>query len=246
MSYFIEVCKYLSTAERGFDLLVSDDGLNFETITNDGFGDPYNYGCRVFAITNSGLSLGTANPFYGTQIWNLKDLSRDEIVNSAISNPEITYNKNPNSSENKGVTFNIDFNGNTLESVQLNYKTLEEGTDYTLADNEITLSESLLNSLAEGEYTLYFNFSAGSRSIATLNVVFSDDSTTPTPEITVKPSKPNTSTNSGSTNTDNNNSIDKLPQTGALISSGIIIIVAIVILSLGVILVVKKNKKSMK
>lgn len=73
--YFIETCKYLSQAERGFDLFVTEDGYNFETITRNGFGDPYNHGCRVFAVTDLGLCIGTANPFYGTQVWRLDDLS---------------------------------------------------------------------------------------------------------------------------------------------------------------------------
>lgn len=75
--YFIGVCKYLSKGERGFDLLVSGDGLNFDVITRNGFGDSYNHGCRVFAITDAGLCIGTANPFYGTQLWRLEDLTED-------------------------------------------------------------------------------------------------------------------------------------------------------------------------
>ena len=75
--YFIGVCKYLSKGERGFDLLVSEDGVNFDVITRNGFGDPYNHGCRVFAKTDAGLCLGTANPFYGTQLWRLEDLTED-------------------------------------------------------------------------------------------------------------------------------------------------------------------------
>ena len=60
---------YLADATRGFDMYVSEDGINFETITIDGFGDPYNHGLRVFAETDSGLTIGTANPFFGTQVW---------------------------------------------------------------------------------------------------------------------------------------------------------------------------------
>ena len=64
------VClHYMRTASRGFDMYVTSDGVNFETLTTSGFGDPYNHGLRVFAITNQGLCLGTANPFYGTQLW---------------------------------------------------------------------------------------------------------------------------------------------------------------------------------
>ena len=65
----IRLLNYLRKAKQGFDLYVSEDGVNFQTITVDGFGDPYNHGLRVFATTDQGLCLGTANPFYGTQVW---------------------------------------------------------------------------------------------------------------------------------------------------------------------------------
>ena len=69
MASAIKLLNYLRTAKRGFDLYVTEDGVNFETITIDGFGDTYNHGLRVFATTDQGLCLGTANPFFGTQIW---------------------------------------------------------------------------------------------------------------------------------------------------------------------------------
>lgn len=65
----LKLLNYLRKADRGFDLYVTEDGVNFETVTTDGFGDPYNHGLRVFATTDQGLCIGTANPFYGTQIW---------------------------------------------------------------------------------------------------------------------------------------------------------------------------------
>lgn len=88
ISSFLTCAAYMSTAERGFDLYVIDENLNVETVTTNGFGDPYNHGCRVFAVNNSGLSIGTANPFYGTQVWSLEstaydtyDVNRDGRVN---------------------------------------------------------------------------------------------------------------------------------------------------------------------
>ncbi len=72
-NYFVKCLYYMSKSERGFDLLVSYDGVNFDVITRNGLGDPYNHGCRVFAITDSGLCVGTANPFYGTQVWLLEE-----------------------------------------------------------------------------------------------------------------------------------------------------------------------------
>ena len=67
--------SYMAKAERGFDLYVTDDGVNFDTMTINGFGDPYNHGLRVFAETDSGLGIGTANPFYGTQWWYINKIS---------------------------------------------------------------------------------------------------------------------------------------------------------------------------
>lgn len=70
---FIKCANYMGTATRGFDLYVSEDGVNFETITINGFGDPYNHGLRVFANMEDGLMVGTANPFYAAQLWMLNE-----------------------------------------------------------------------------------------------------------------------------------------------------------------------------
>jgi hypothetical protein len=53
----------------GFDLYVSEDGVNFSPVTLDGFGDPNNYGGRVLIPSEYGLFVLTANPFTGGQVW---------------------------------------------------------------------------------------------------------------------------------------------------------------------------------
>ncbi|WP_295249730.1 hypothetical protein [uncultured Catenibacterium sp.] len=68
---FGKLLKYLSTAQRGFDMYVTSDGETFSTITTNGFNDPYNHGCRVFATGDDWMAIGTANPFYGTQLWKM-------------------------------------------------------------------------------------------------------------------------------------------------------------------------------
>lgn len=55
----------------GFDIYSTTDGIFWWPETVDGFGDKWNYGARTF-ITNpltNDLYLGTANPFYGCQVW---------------------------------------------------------------------------------------------------------------------------------------------------------------------------------
>lgn len=82
---------YLRTAARGFDMYVSEDGIHFQTLTTSGFGDPYNHGLRVFAVTDQGLCLGTANPFYGTQLWIQRaEESETPSTPTPSENPDIT------------------------------------------------------------------------------------------------------------------------------------------------------------
>lgn len=69
--------KYLRTSEAGFDLYEiqqNEDGtVTINSITTNGFGDRFNHGLRIFAKTTDYLLIGTANPFYGTQLWRRKN-----------------------------------------------------------------------------------------------------------------------------------------------------------------------------
>jgi SAM-dependent methyltransferase len=49
--------------QAGFDLWSSSDGVHWNQITRDGFGNKYNYGVRTLLGTPQGLFLGAANPF---------------------------------------------------------------------------------------------------------------------------------------------------------------------------------------
>ncbi|MBR2191472.1 MAG: Ig-like domain-containing protein [Eubacterium sp.] len=73
----LEMYMYISNRvkenEAGFDLYRTEDALNFEKITTNGFGDKYNYGCSSFLATDQGLYIGTCNPFFGGQLYLLKD-----------------------------------------------------------------------------------------------------------------------------------------------------------------------------
>jgi hypothetical protein len=55
--------------EFGFDLYTSPDGSAWYRVTRNGFGDGFNYGARSFASTPFGLFVGTANPYYGAEVW---------------------------------------------------------------------------------------------------------------------------------------------------------------------------------
>ena len=65
---------YLAKSKRGFNLFeitdrsAANEGVTVGTVTDNGFGDPFNHGLRIFCDTDDYMVVGTANPFYGTQL----------------------------------------------------------------------------------------------------------------------------------------------------------------------------------
>ncbi len=75
--YYLGCSNIIRTQEKGCDVLISSDRVNFTTLTRNGFGDIYNHGGREFIPTDNGLFLGMANPFWGTQLWRVTDGSEN-------------------------------------------------------------------------------------------------------------------------------------------------------------------------
>jgi hypothetical protein len=154
---FVGVCNYLHYATdstRGCDLVVTSDGVNFQTITRNGFGDNNNHGLRVFAVTNSGLSVGTANPYHGTQIWTLSDgtdVEDAELVDGDAYEYD-KYDSQAKTANQQGLSVGIAFNGNTVESVRYDYASLTAGEDYVVNEDGsgITLTSAFLNGRETG------------------------------------------------------------------------------------------------
>ena len=91
--YYFGVNYYAQSCEPGFDLLVSNDGVNFDAITRDGFGDSKNHGLRTIGSTEQGVYMGTANPFQGTQLWRMysdRDLPLDTDEDAVRYNITVT------------------------------------------------------------------------------------------------------------------------------------------------------------
>ena len=70
---------YLAKSKRGFNLFeitdrsAANEGVTVGTVTDKGFGDPFNHGLRIFCDTDDYMVVGTANPFYGTQLWRVRN-----------------------------------------------------------------------------------------------------------------------------------------------------------------------------
>ena len=85
MDALLSILQYMKNCIAGFDFYVTEDGIHFKQLTRSGMGDPYNQGLRVFAVNNDPanpwMCIGTANPFYGTQIWRM---NHDGLVEAPI------------------------------------------------------------------------------------------------------------------------------------------------------------------
>ncbi|NEG54994.1 X2-like carbohydrate binding domain-containing protein [Bifidobacterium platyrrhinorum] len=174
--YFVGTMKYLSSAtkeKRGFDLVTSADGVHFSTVTRNGLGDNNNHGLRVFAVTDTGLNIGTANPYHGTQIWKIDDGSGDD-ANAQLERNAFTYDKydaESKAANHKGLNVGIAFNGAGVDEVRYDEHPLAAGTDYTVTDSGLTLSSDLLNGKKTGSTgTVTVVFSRGARARFTVTI----------------------------------------------------------------------------
>lgn len=136
---------YLHDAERGFDMYVTEDGVNFTTLTTNGFNDPYNHGLRTFAVTNQGLCLGTANPFYGCQVWIQRKENSENPVDPGTPDP--TDPSQPGGGDQPGgsQTGGNDQSSSTTTTVTTaTKKTPKDGSLPHAGDSTLTLVLGLL------------------------------------------------------------------------------------------------------
>ena len=94
MSMYIYVSETVRNDSWGFDIVRTKDGVNFEVVTDNGFGDRYNYGSAAFLSTDNGLYIGTCNPFYGGQLYLLTTVKEEPaesyIVGDVNGDGEVT------------------------------------------------------------------------------------------------------------------------------------------------------------
>lgn len=124
---YVRISNALAANDNpGFELYCTEDGVNYETVTPNGFGDEYNYGCRTLLATDDGLMLGTANPFYGAQLWKITDgdepepptppAPRKSSYGGSVSTPTVTV---PVSGKNDSVKVQASVSGSTATVKEL-------------------------------------------------------------------------------------------------------------------------------
>lgn len=111
------------------------------------------------------------------------------IKNSTISQKTATFDK---ADENQGsISVDMTLNGNTLEGIKNGTTLLEEGIDYIVADNTVTISKDYLAAQSTGKVNLTFDFSAGTDPVLIISIV--DSSSVTTGEVNLQMFNGNTS-----------------------------------------------------
>ena len=125
LEYIVKARNLAKNTAQGFDILVTEDGQNWKRIVDNGLNDPYNYGARTFTICNDELYVGTANPYYGAQLW--------KITDNAVKAPAAVVTK---PTARTGLTYK------TGAQKLVNAGKAEGGTIvYALADNPDAVAE---------------------------------------------------------------------------------------------------------
>lgn len=233
-----------ATRSGAANMVVTSDGLNFQTVTRNGFGDNNNHGLRVFAVTNSGLAVGTANPYHGAQVWLLNDGT--EVKNASLTaGKAFAYDKYdsaaaaPNAA---GLNVGINFNGNTVEGVEYDYKALTAGADYVVNEDGsgITLTSAFLNAQETGSTgSVVVRFNRGARVDFTVDVKDStpDKPNPDNPVTPTQPSKPTTPTVQQGANAP----ADVISNTGSNVM-GMIVAAAVLVLAGGAMLLLRRQR----
>ena len=72
---------------RGFDMYMSNDGVNFKPISLDGLGNGNNYGGRILMVSsNNELYVGTANPYEGCEVLKCDNIDAKNLDGNAERN----------------------------------------------------------------------------------------------------------------------------------------------------------------
>lgn len=146
----------------GFEIYCTEDGVNYETITLNGFNDEYNYGCRTFLVGSDGLYIGTANPFYGGQLWKLNErtvgvekfVSNIESLNEAFDEAVTSYEAEvPFETEVFDFTFVPADHGNTVYVNGTAIEGWDSVVDLEVGVNTVTVVNEDIDGVERAEYT---------------------------------------------------------------------------------------------
>lgn len=77
LARYIRISNAIMDNTGGFELYSTEDGVHYTQLIDHGFHDRFNYGCRSFIVGTDGLYIGTANPFYGAQLWKMNEITAD-------------------------------------------------------------------------------------------------------------------------------------------------------------------------
>lgn len=122
-----------------------------------------------YTITVSSKGNALNNEIASTSLGTIKITP---MINATVNTPQ-TFDL----SKQSDIVIGIHDNGRTLKSIKNGSQTLENGKDYTIGAEVVTISKSYLSQFAVGKQYLTFDFDEGSDPICQVNIVKSSKNT---------------------------------------------------------------------
>ncbi|MDT8715084.1 xyloglucanase [Clostridium sp. 19966] len=171
-----------TTAQADIPVTMTLNGNTLSSITNGTntlvSGTDYTVSGSTVAIKKSylaTLAVGSSSLTFNFSAGNpssisvtVTDSSSPTVTNSTITPTTASFDKNTTAQADVSVTMTL--NGNTLNAIKNGSYTLAAGTDYSVANNTVTIKKSYLATLSVGTANLTFDFSAGTDPTLALSI----------------------------------------------------------------------------
>ena len=137
---YIRISNTIMENTGGFELYSTEDGVHYTQIIDHGFYDRFNYGCRSFIVGSDGLYIGTANPFYGAQLWKMNEITA-QLKTLSVEGLELSFDP--------AVTQYVAAVDKDVETIRLTAIGADAGTAVTV--NGAPATGAMQLALQEGE-----------------------------------------------------------------------------------------------
>ncbi|WP_294474673.1 dockerin type I domain-containing protein [uncultured Ruminococcus sp.] len=171
---YAEMCSFIRKDTQGFDIFKSADGVNWEVVTDNGFGDKFNLAALSFQIAEDGMYVTAGNPFYGSQLY--------KISNDKTAPEQFTVTAEPAEAEwivgsGKPLSFVTNSASGWVtarDAASGKHLGMDIDGGVTIADGTVTFSPEWLASLEEGSRDVVITVEEGSVTVK-INVVSEND-----------------------------------------------------------------------
>jgi len=125
-------------------------------------------GRKIYVYSSENTS---KQPYIAVKYHNFDNAAHDSVINQASAD----FDKNTSATGYKDISVTVTLNGNSLRAIYNGTNLLQQGTDYSVSGNMVTIKKEYIENQPVGNTNLIFRFSAGNDQTFAINVSDSSD-----------------------------------------------------------------------